>query len=68
MRLASVTPVALLLALSACERGPSVAHAASAQPATVPALPRDLNVLLITIDALRADMPWTAIRSRSRRT
>ncbi len=27
-------------------------------PAPVPQFPRDLNVVLITVDALRADMPW----------
>ena len=37
------------------------APTASAKPAPPPkpSLPSDLNVLLITIDALRADMPWT---------
>jgi choline-sulfatase len=32
---------------------------ASAPPAPRPTLARDLNVLLISVDALRADMPWT---------
>ena len=27
-------------------------------PAPAPQFPRDLNVVLITVDALRADMPW----------
>jgi arylsulfatase A-like enzyme len=56
-------------ALSGCQQGPSEAHAApsshappaSSAPvaATKPTLPNDLNVLLVTVDALRADMPWT---------
>jgi choline-sulfatase len=36
--------------------GVDAAPAASAQPVTRP--PADLNVVLVTIDSLRADMPW----------
>jgi arylsulfatase A-like enzyme len=35
------------------------ADAAAATGRRRPALPSDLDVLLVTIDALRADMPWT---------
>ena len=39
--------------------------ASAVAPAPVPAevarptLPRDLNVLLLSVDSLRADMPWS---------
>jgi choline-sulfatase len=59
----------LVCAAPACDRAEAEPRAAtpppmqSAAPAPPPApkprLRADLNVLLITIDALRADMPWT---------
>ncbi len=36
-----------------------VASASDASAAPIPALPANANVLLVTIDSLRADMPWT---------
>jgi arylsulfatase A-like enzyme len=42
---------------SAIETGQAKARS-GAQAAPAASIPRDLNVLLITVDALRADMPW----------
>jgi choline-sulfatase len=49
--------VSSVSAPSAAASAPAAKAAASAPPAP-PGPPRDANVLLITIDSLRADMPW----------
>jgi arylsulfatase A-like enzyme len=66
-----VVGMALLLPLSGCDRNqpgqpdrkPPPAPRASAAPAAPepvkPSRPERLNVILLTIDSLRADMPWT---------
>ncbi len=71
MRSGPVLALALLSACSGCksEKAPSAAkdtpppspaavHDAAPEAAVAPTIPKDLNVLLITIDCLRADMPW----------
>ena len=63
--------LALALALGGCRAdkppppapssAPSASAVASAKPAppAPPSIPKDANVVLVTIDCLRADMPWT---------
>jgi choline-sulfatase len=68
-QLSSIASVLLLVSItSACSKArkalprsePSVAPAVVAPaPPVVPAPPQPLNVLLLTVDCLRADMPWT---------
>ena len=41
------------------QTAPASASASASAAPPVPALAGDLNLLLITVDALRADMPWT---------
>src|SRR4051794_17866389 len=46
-------------ATDAASAAPSAtAGAAAPSPAAVSGMPPDLNVLMISIDSLRADMPW----------
>lgn len=54
---ASVSLAAPETAAPAATAAPVVAPVASAAPVAAPAAPK-LNVVLITVDALRADMPW----------
>jgi choline-sulfatase len=70
--LGSILPVCLVLA--SCQGGPSKPEKSSPQPVTsapaaapvpeAPALPKPVrpvqpqNVIMLTVDALRADMPW----------